>query len=88
MPGRWVDQVRRRNPIWCATRDCGSDRGSKRKASCELSRGAGSTRHLALAGVPVLEVTSPNPARRRTQGKDDSLDAIAAAEAALWGRRV
>jgi len=50
--------------------------------------GAGITRHLALAGVPVLEVTGPDPARRRRQGKDDCLDAVAAAHAALWGQRV
>ncbi len=50
--------------------------------------GAGITRHLALAGVPVLEVTGPNRAQRRTKGKDDTLDAIAAAQAALTGQRV
>lgn len=50
--------------------------------------GAGLTRHLALAGVPVLEVTGPNRAQRRTQGKDDALDAVAAAEAARTGQRV
>ena len=52
------------------------------------SYGAGLTRHLALAGVPVLEVTGPEPSQRRSQGKDDRLDAIAAARAALEGRRV
>lgn len=52
------------------------------------SYGAGITRHLALAGIPVLEVTRPDPARRRGQGKDDDLDAIAAAQAALSGQRV
>jgi transposase len=50
--------------------------------------GAGLTRHLALAGVPVLEVTGPNRAQRRAKGKDDGLDAIAAAEAARTGQRV
>ena len=40
--------------------------------------GAGITRHLALAGVPVLEVTGPDPATRRAKGKDDALDAISA----------
>lgn len=50
--------------------------------------GAGITRHLALAGVPVLEVTGPDPAQRRAKGKDDTLDAIAAAQAALTGQRV
>jgi transposase len=52
------------------------------------SFGAGLTRHLALAGVPVLEVTGPDPAMRRAKGKDDTLDAIAAAKAALSGQRV
>ena len=44
--------------------------------------GAGITRHLALSGIPVLEVTGPDPASRRAKGKDDALDAISAAEAA------
>lgn len=52
------------------------------------SYGAGITRHLALAGVPVLEVTGPDRAQRRGRGKDDDLDAIAAAQAALTGQRV
>ena len=52
------------------------------------SDGAGITRHLALSGVPVLEVTGPDRAGRRAKGKDDSLDAVAAAEAARTGRRV
>ena len=43
---------------------------------------------MALAGVPVLEVTGPDPAARRAKGKDDALDAIAAAEAARTKRRV
>ena len=50
--------------------------------------GAGITRHLALSGIPVLEVTGPDPASRRAKGKDDTLDAIAAAEAARTRRRV
>lgn len=50
--------------------------------------GAGLARHLARAGVPVLEVTGPDAARRRVKGKDDTLDAIAAAEAARTGQRV
>ena len=52
------------------------------------SFGAGLSRHLALAGVPVLEVTGPEPAGRRSKGKDDELDAVAAARAALSGQRV
>jgi transposase len=52
------------------------------------SYGAGLARHLARAGVPVLEVTGPDPAARRGRGKDDTLDAIAAARAAASGQRV
>ena len=55
------------------------------------SYGAGITRHLALAGIPgipVLEVTRPDLNSRRRQGKDDSIDAVSAAHAALWGQRV
>ena len=50
--------------------------------------GAGITRHLALSGIPVLEVTGPDPASRRAKGKDDALDAISAAEAARTRRWV
>ena len=50
--------------------------------------GAGITRHLALSGIPVLEVTGPDPASRRAEGKDDALDVISAAEAARTRRRV
>ncbi len=49
--------------------------------------GRGSPATLALAGVPVLEVTGPDPAFRYTKGKDDTLDAISAAHAALTGQR-
>ena len=52
------------------------------------SYGAGITRHLALSGVPVLEVTGPDRAARRAKGKEDALDAVAAAESARTGRRV
>src|SRR5437763_17080000 len=38
--------------------------------------GVGLTRHLALAGIPVLEVTGPDRSERRAKGKDDTLDAI------------
>lgn len=51
------------------------------------SYGAGVVRHLALAGIPVLEVTGPDPADRRGRGKDDTLDAANAALAALEGKR-
>lgn len=52
------------------------------------SYGAGLTRHLALAGIPVLEVTGPDRSMRRAKGKDDEIDAIAAAQAARTGQRV
>ena len=52
------------------------------------SYGTGIARHLALSGVPVLEVTGPDRAARRAKGKDDALDAVAAAEAARTGLRV
>ena len=55
---------------------------------CTGSFGAGITRHLAASGIPVLEVTGPDPQIRRAKGKDDTLDAIAAATAALTGQRV
>ena len=45
-------------------------------------------RHLGLAGIPVLEVTGPDKADRRARGKDDALDAVAAARTALHGRRI
>jgi hypothetical protein len=52
------------------------------------SYGAGIVRHLALAGIPVLEVTGPDKADRRARGKDDMIDAVAAARAALEGKRI
>lgn len=52
------------------------------------SYGAGVTRQLGLAGITVLEVTGPDTSARRGRGKDDTLDAIAAARAALDGQRV
>src|SRR3954462_6644267 len=51
------------------------------------SYGAGLTRHLAKAGVTILEVDRPDRSDRRRKGKDDDLDAISAARAALHGRR-
>lgn len=38
--------------------------------------------------MPVLEVIGPDRSQRRAAGKDDALDAIAAARAALTGQRV
>ena len=43
---------------------------------------------VQIAGIPVLEVTAPDLESRRRHGKDDSIDAVAAERAALWGQRV
>ncbi|WP_217585109.1 IS110 family transposase [Microbacterium sp. GbtcB4] len=51
------------------------------------SYGAGLTRHLAKNDVTVLEVDRPDRSDRRRKGKDDDLDAINAARAALHERR-
>ena len=51
------------------------------------SYGAGLTRHLARNGVMILEVDRPDRSDRRRKGKDDDLDAISAARAALQQRR-
>lgn len=51
------------------------------------SYGAGLTRHLAKASVTVLEVDRPDRSDRRRKGKDDDLDAISAARAALHNQR-
>ena len=48
--------------------------------------GAGLARHLAAAGVSVLEVDRPDRKTRRFAGKSDPIDAEAAARAALSGR--
>jgi transposase len=50
--------------------------------------GAGLSRHLLEAGLVVWEVTRPNRQERHRNGKDDDLDAIEAARAALAGRAV
>ena len=49
------------------------------------SDGAGLARRLAAAGVAVLEVNRPNRQTRRRRGKTDTVDAEAAARAALCG---
>ena len=63
--------------------------GDARKVGVEGtgSYGAGLARHLAAAGIEVLEVDRPDRSERRRKGKDDDLDAIAAARAALHGKR-
>jgi transposase len=50
------------------------------------SYGAGLTRHMAAAGVRVVEVDRSDRQDRRRQGKSDPLDAVSAARAALSGR--
>jgi len=47
--------------------------------------GVGLTRHLTREGVTVVEVDRPNRQVRRRHGKTDTVDAIAAARAALGG---
>lgn len=49
------------------------------------SYGAGLTRHLHGEGVEVVEVNRPNRQARRRRGKSDTVDAEAAARAALNG---
>jgi transposase len=50
------------------------------------SYGAGLARHLAAAGIGVVEVDRPDRQDRRRAGKSDPLDAVSAARAALSGR--
>ena len=49
------------------------------------SYGAGLARHLAGKGIRVVEVDRPNRQARHRAGKSDSVDAIAAARAAVTG---
>ena len=49
------------------------------------SYGAGLARHLAAAGICVVEVNRPNRQERRRRGKSDTVDAETAARAALCG---
>jgi transposase len=50
------------------------------------SYGAGLARHLAAAGVRVVEAVRPDRRDRARQGKSGPLDAVSAARAALSGR--
>ena len=50
------------------------------------SYGAGLARHLASAGIRVVEVDRADRQDRHRQGKSDPLDAVSAARAALSGR--
>lgn len=51
------------------------------------SFGAGLTRHLGGLGIETVEIDRPDRSDRRRKGKDDDLDAINAAKAALRGQR-
>jgi transposase len=48
--------------------------------------GAGLARHLSAAGVTLVEVDRPDRKTRRSKGKSDPIDAVAAARAALSGQ--
>src|SRR3712207_925400 len=50
------------------------------------SYGAGLTRTLQTGGYRVLEVNRPDRSARRRKGKDDTIDAEAAARAVLSGQ--
>lgn len=67
-------------------RSCGSLQ--RVGVECTGSYGAGLVRYFAKEGIPVYEVTQPDKALRRAKGKDDDIDAIAAARAVLSGTRV
>ncbi|MDN4642334.1 IS110 family transposase [Agreia sp. PsM10] len=49
------------------------------------SYGAGLTRYLTAAGITVLEVNTTDKATRARQGKNDTIDAISAAQKVLSG---
>lgn len=50
------------------------------------SYGSGLARYLTAVGIKVVEVNRPNRQMRRTRGKNDTVDAEAAARAALNGQ--
>ncbi len=50
------------------------------------SYGAGLCRYLAAESVPVIEVNRPDRSERRFNGKDDTIDAEAAARAVISGK--
>jgi transposase len=55
---------------------------------CTGSYGAGLARTFADRAVAVYEVTAPDKGLRRAKGKDDFVDAIAAARSAYSGQRL
>ncbi len=48
--------------------------------------GAGLARHLSTSGIAVVEIDRPDRKTRRSKGKSDPIDALAAARAALSGQ--
>jgi transposase len=62
--------------------------GTVRRAGveCTGSYGAALTRYLGTEHVEVIEVNQPDKANRRRRGKTDTIDAEAAARAALSGQ--
>ena len=60
-------------------------RGLCRGRGHRLSAQAGLTRHLVAGGVQVADVNRPNRQMRRRCGKNDTVDAQAAARSALSG---
>ena len=50
--------------------------------------GAGVARYLAAGDIEVAEVNRPDRSDRRRRGKSDTLDAVAAAQAARLGQRI
>ncbi|MCI4062102.1 IS110 family transposase [Micromonospora sp. R77] len=48
--------------------------------------GAGLARHLSASGITVIEIDRPDRKTRRSKGKSDPIDALAAARAALSGQ--
>ncbi len=55
---------------------------------CTGTYGAGLTRYLGAHNIATLEITRPDKSLRRTQGKSDDYDAVAAALGTLYGQRV
>ncbi|MEU4541708.1 IS110 family transposase [Streptosporangium sp. NPDC023825] len=55
---------------------------------CTGSYGAALSRFLRREGIQVIEVNQPDRAMRRKQGKNDAVDADAAARAVLSGRAI
>lgn len=53
---------------------------------CTGSYGAALARHLAAADIDVFEVNQPDKANRRRRGKNDTIDAEAAARSVLNGQ--